>query len=155
MEHYITWPQRIRHSISKGLKKHARCMWKLTLKGLQLKYLLHFQLSNLGVSPHDVTWSKVTMTCDKHICVRCNEIEGHTEDKVCRGLENSVHSRIWKLPVIFFGHCPCTAHSTCQAGIFYWQNDTTIVISLQHASNCIKKTQYCHFFLYKTSRLLQ
>ena len=28
---------------------------------------------------------------------------------------SSVYSRIWKLPVIVFGHCPCTLHSTCQA----------------------------------------
>ena len=72
-------------------------------------------------------------------------------------LRNSVYSRIWKLPVVFFGHCPCTVHSTCQADtarpmpfgiyIFYWQNDTAIVISLQHASNCIKNTILSLFYI--------
>ena len=70
---------------------------------------------------------------------------------------HSVYSRIWKLPVIFFGHCPCTVHSTCQAeprgwcrsaySIFYWQNDTAIVISLQHANNCIKNTILSLFYI--------
>ena len=38
----------------------------------------------------------------------------HSEKPFCREL-GSVYSRIWKLPVIFFGHCPCTVHRTCQA----------------------------------------
>ena len=49
-----------------------------------------------------------------------------------------------------------TPRGRCRSvySIFYWQNDTAIVISLQHASNCIKNT-ILSLFLYKTSRLLQ
>ena len=39
------------------------------------------------------------------------------------------------------GRC-CSAFS-----IFYWQNDTAIVISLQHASNCIKNTILSLFYI--------
>ena len=53
-------------------------------------------------------------------------------------------------------HVRCTApagptprRGRCRSAycIFYWQNDTVIVISLQHASNCIKNTILSLFYI--------
>ena len=60
----------------------------------------------------------------------------------------------------FFGHCPCTVHSTCQAdtarpmpsGIYHIllaKRHCDRHISLQHASNCIKNTILSPFFYIK------
>ena len=74
---------------------------------------------------------------------------------VCWSLEDC---HLYTVSILGFENCQsffsATAHVRCTAparptprgrcrsaySIFYWQNDTAIVISLQHASNCIQNT---------------
>ena len=104
---------------------------------------------------------------DKHYCFGDTlAITGQvtTDREFLSHSRTSVYSRIWKLPVIFFGHCPCTVHSTCQAntarpmpfGIAYFIGKTTLRSSYQ-PTTCeqLYKKHNIVTCLYKTSRLLQ
>lgn len=106
------------------------------------------QLSNLGVSHHDVTWTKVTMTSDKHICVRCSHFEDHTDEKLMVLDLTSVNHCLQFLPYKADGAMVSLPSSNgCDYLLALKDGDTTVVVGLEpdsqtHYSCDISEVQY-------------
>ena len=47
-----------------------RCMFDNGIMGPVLQPIIFLQLQNLGVASNHVTWTRVTMTSDSHICLK-------------------------------------------------------------------------------------
>ena len=111
----------------------------------------HFGMHHQGLTA-------VRPTCLAYVDGRTREIYLSERSYYC-----CIH--MYTVSILGFENCQsffsATAHVRCTAparptprgrcrsaySIFYWQNDTVIVICLQHASNCIKNTILSLFYI--------